>query len=147
MKSEPSCYSIDDLKRDKREPWDGVRNYQARNMMRDEMAVGDLVIFYHSNTKVIGAVGIMKVASAAYPDPTQFDPNSEHPDPKSDPENPRWFLVDVAYKKKFKRVVTLAEMKECKSLAKMRILQKGNRLSIVPLAKSEFETIVKLGEK
>ena len=114
MKSEPDAYSIDDLKRDKREPWDGIRNYQARNMMRDDMKIGDEVFFYHSNCKEPGIVGIMKAASKPYPDPTQFDKNSKSFDPKSDPDNPRWCLVDVAYKRKLKRTITLAEIKASK---------------------------------
>ena len=144
MKSEPSCYSIDDLERDKQEMWDGVRNYQVRNMMRDEMKVGDLALFYHSNTTEIGVVGTMKVASPAYPDPTQFDPKSDHPDPSSDPNNPRWLCVDVAFESKFPRVVTLAEMKQESPLKNMRTLAKGNRLSVTPVTKKEFDHIVKL---
>lgn len=148
MKSEPSCYSIDDLKRDKVEPWDGIRNYQVRNMMRDEMQVGDRALFYHSNAgNETGVVGEMTIASKAYPDPTQFDPKSDHPDPKSDPENPRWLLVDVKYKNKFKHPVTLAEMKLDPKLEGIAVLKKGNRLSVMPISKMHYEYLVKRGQK
>jgi predicted RNA-binding protein with PUA-like domain len=148
MKSEPSCYSIDDLKRDRIEPWDGIRNYQVRNMMRDEMRVGDKALFYHSNaSNETGVVGEMTIASKAYPDPTQFDPKSDHPDPKSDPENPRWLLVDVKYKSKFKHPVTLAEMKLDPKLEGIAVLKKGNRLSVMPISKKHYEYLVKLGQK
>ena len=142
MKSEPDAYSIDDLKRDKREPWDGIRNYQARNMMRDDMRVGDRVFFYHSNCKEPGVVGIMKVASKPYPDPTQFDPDSKYYDAKSDPDNPRWILVDVAYVKKLKRTITLTEIKARPELGDMVLTRKGNRLSIMPVAEDEWDVIL-----
>ena len=144
MKSEPDAYSIDDLKRDKREPWDGIRNYQARNMMRDDMRVGDEVFFYHSNCKEPGIVGLMKVASKPYPDPTQFDKNSKYFDPKSDPENPRWCLVDVAYKRKLKRTITLAEIKASKGLDGLLLTRKGNRLSIMPIEKKHWDRLLGL---
>lgn len=145
MKSEPDCFSIDDLKRVKREPWDGVRNYQARNMFRDDMAVGDKAIFYHSNAKKdTGAVGVMTIVSEAYPDPTQFDAKSDHPDPKSDPENPRWLLVDVAYESHFKHPVLLSEMRLDPKLEGLPLLAKGNRLSVMPISKKHFEYICKL---
>ncbi|MDJ0908876.1 MAG: EVE domain-containing protein [Woeseiaceae bacterium] len=142
MKSEPDAYSIDDLKRDKREPWDGIRNYQARNMMRDDMRVGDKVFFYHSNCKEPGVVGIMKVASKPYPDPTQFDPDAKYYDAKSDPDNPRWILVDVAYVKKLKRTITLTEIKAHPELGDMVLTRKGNRLSIMPVTEDEWEIIL-----
>lgn len=145
MKSEPDCYSIDDLKRDKVEPWDGTRNYQVRNMMRDDMRVGDMCLFYHSNTKEIGAVGAMKIVSKPYPDPTQFDTRSEHPDPKSDPENPRWLCVDVEFVCKFKHIVTLAEIKSDPTFENMPLVKKGNRLSVMPVIQKHFEKIVKMG--
>lgn len=143
MKSEPSTFGIDDLKTrpGKTEPWDGVRNYQARNFMRDEMQKGDLAFFYHSNCAEPGIVGIMTIASDAYPDPTQFDPEDDHYDPKSDPDKPRWYLVDVRYKRKFKRTITLQELKQHRALADMKLLQKGNRLSIMPVTRKQWEYI------
>ena len=145
MKSEPNCYSIDQLKQDKVTHWDGVRNYQARNMMRDDMQKKDLVFFYHSNAKPTGIVGIAEVSKTGYPDHTAFDPNSDHPDPKSDPENPRWFMVDVKFKKKFKRIVTLEELKQHDFLMDMKLLQRGNRLSVMPIDKKHWDYIVELG--
>ncbi len=142
MKSEPDAYSIDDLERDHREMWDGIRNYQARNMMRDDMRVGDKVFFYHSNCKEPGVVGIMKVASKPYPDPTQFDPDSKYYDSKSDPDNHRWILVDVAYVKKLKRTITLTEIKAHPELDDMILTRKGNRLSIMPVTEDEWEVIL-----
>ncbi len=142
MKSEPDAYSIDDLKRDRREPWDGVRNYQARNMMRDDMRVGDEVFFYHSNCKEPGIVGLAKVASKPYPDPTQFDPESKYYDPKSSEDNPRWCLVDVRYVRKLKRTITLAELKELPGLDGFALIRKGNRLSIMPVDPEHWELIL-----
>ena len=147
MKSEPDCYSIDDLERDDVEHWDGTRNYQVRNMMRDDMQVGDMALFYHSNTKEIGVVGIMKVVSKAYPDPTQFDPKSEHPDPKSDPEHPRWLCVDVQFIRKFPRTVTLAEIKFDPVFETMSLVKKGNRLSVMPVARKHFEKIIEMSRE
>lgn len=144
MKSEPSCFSIDDLKQVDTEPWDGIRNYQVRNMIRDDMHVGDLALFYHSNCKEIGVVGVMKIVSDAYPDPTQFDKKSDHPDPKSDPNNPTWVLIDVQFVKKFPRVVTLNELKLENALAGMPVLKKGNRLSITPVSKKHFDHVLML---
>lgn len=144
MKSEPSTFSIDDLKRNRREPWDGVRNYQARNFMRDGMRVGDGVFFYHSNCKDIGIVGIAEVASKPYPDPTQFDPDALHYDPKSDPANPRWILVDLKYRRKLKRTISLDELKSCPELAEMALVRRGNRLSVMPVSADEWEFILSL---
>ena len=145
MKSEPDCYSIDDLKRDKVEMWDGTRNYQVRNMMRDEMRVGDMALFYHSNAgKETGVVGVMEIVKEAYPDPTQFDPKSDHPDPKSDPENPRWLCVDVKFKSKLKEVITLQELKDNPKFKDMAVVQRGNRLSVMPVKKTHFDAILKL---
>ena len=146
MKSEPGEFSIDDLKNrpKKTEPWDGVRNYQARNMMRDEMKKGDLAFFYHSNCDEPGIVGIMEIVREGYPDPTAFDPNDKHYDPKSDPDNPRWIHVDVKYKRKFRRTITLSELRDKKPLHKMKLLQRGNRLSVMPVTKQEWDYIVKL---
>lgn len=147
LKSEPDCYSIDDLKRDKVEHWDGTRNYQVRNMMRDQMKKGDMCLFYHSNAKMIGVVGTMEIVKEAYPDPTQFDPKSEHPDPKSDPENPRWLCVDVKYKTTFPRTVTLAEIKIDPDFVNMPLVMKGNRLSVMPVKKQHFEKIIKMSQE
>ncbi|TNE95713.1 MAG: EVE domain-containing protein [Deltaproteobacteria bacterium] len=144
MKSEPDVFGIDDLKRVKKEPWDGVRNYQARNYMRDEMKKGDKILFYHSNTDVPGVVGIMEVSKEAFPDHTSWDKKSKYFDPKSSEENPRWFMIEVKYVSKFPRTVSLQEMKDMKPLSEMKILQKGNRLSITPVTKAEFDHIVKV---
>ena len=143
MKSEPDVFSIDDLKGrpKKTEPWDGVRNYQARNFMRDEMRIGDMILFYHSNCKPPGIAGLAKVVKEAYPDHTAFDKKSKYFDPKSNPENPRWMMVDVQYVKKFKDVISLDELKRHANLKDMAVLRKGNRLSITPVAKEEFEFI------
>lgn len=148
MKSEPDCYSIDDLKSDKVTMWDGTRNYQVRNMMRDEMKVGDLVLFYHSNAgKETGVVGVMKVVKNAYPDPTQFDPKSEHPDPKSDLQNPRWLCVDVYFVEKLPRLVSLSEIKLDPAFAGMPLVKKGNRLSVFPVQKQHFLAIIHISKQ
>ncbi|GMQ96306.1 MAG: EVE domain-containing protein [Gammaproteobacteria bacterium] len=146
MKSEPGEFSIDDLmaQRPRIEPWDGVRNYQARNMLRDEMKPGDKAFFYHSACEEPGIVGIMKIAGKAYPDPTAFDPEDKHFDPKSDQENPRWFLVDVEFVRKLKRTISLRELKEHDALADMLLLRRGNRLSIMPVSESDWNTILAL---
>ncbi|MGJ8652626.1 MAG: EVE domain-containing protein [Opitutaceae bacterium] len=147
MKSEPDVFSFDDLKArsGQTEPWDGVRNYQARNYMRDEMKVGDLILFYHSNAKPPGVAGIAEVASQPYPDPTAFDVQSKYHDPKSDPENPRWILIDVKYNSDIQRLVSLEEMKGMPELEEMRVLQRGCRLSITPVTETEFNAIRKAG--
>jgi predicted RNA-binding protein with PUA-like domain len=147
MKSEPDVFSFEDLKNrpSQKEPWNGVRNYQARNFMRDEMKVGDLILFYHSSCEIPGIAGIAKVASAPYPDVTQFDKKSEYFDPKATKEVPRWFLVDVAFEKDLKNHVSLSELKTVEELKEMRLLKPGNRLSILPVTRSEFEIIRKLG--
>ncbi len=144
MKSEPDAYSIDDLERDGREPWDGIRNYQARNTMRDEMKIGDEIFFYHSNCKEPGIVGIMEVASEPYPDPTQFDPQSKYYDPKSTEEDPRWCLVDVAFVRKMKRTITLAEIRETPGLDGLILTRKGNRLSIMPIEQKHWAKLLSL---
>ncbi len=142
MKTEPNEFSIDDLKRKNREQWDGVRNYQVRNMMRDEMRVGDLALMYHSNAgKETGVVGVMEVAKVAYPDPTQFDSKSAHPDPKSDTDNPRWLCVDVKFISKFPRLISLQEMNKIDKLKHMKLLQKGNRLSMMSVEEKDFMII------
>ena len=142
MKSEPSEYSIDHLKRDKVEHWDGVRNYQARNMMRDQMKKGDLAFLYHSNCDEIGIVGVMTVHKESYPDHTAFDPKDKHYDPKSDLDKPRWFMVDVKYKRKMKRVISLQELRETKGLEEMALVRKGNRLSVMPVSEDEWNLIL-----
>lgn len=147
MKSEPNCFSIDDLRNSPNQTWywDGVRNYQARNFMRDSMKIHDRIFFYHSNCKPPGIVGIAEVASAAYPDHTAFDPTSEHPDSNSTPENPRWFMVDVCFVEKFKELVSLERLKSYPELSQMQLLRKGNRLSILPVSQFEWDFIIQLG--
>jgi len=144
MKSEPDAYSIDDLARDGRSMWDGIRNYQARNMMRDDMRVGDKAFFYHSSCAQPGIAGIMKIASKPYPDPTQFDPQSKYHDPKSSKDAPRWQLVDVQFVRKFARTVSLAELKEQPDLGEMLLLRRGNRLSIMPVSRRHWDLITRL---
>ncbi len=144
MKSEPDAFSIDDLKRKKREPWDGVRNYQARNFMRDGMRPGDQVFFYHSNCTVPGIVGIAEVATDAYPDPSQFDPKSKYFDAGSSRDNPRWMLVDVKFVKKLKRTISLDELKGDPALEGMALLRKGNRLSVMPVEAAHWKHILAL---
>jgi len=145
MKSEPDAFSIDDLKRVGTEPWTGVRNYQARNFMRS-MAKGDQAFFYHSNCdKLPGVVGLAKVASAAYPDPTQFDPDSDYYDPKAGPANPRWFLVDVRFQRKFKRTIGLDELRgHAPALSDFALLNRGNRLSVLPVSAAQWQFILEL---
>ncbi len=149
MKSEPSVFGFDDLLAapNRTEMWDGVRNYQARNFMRDRMSPGDRVLFYHSNCKPPGVAGIAEVASEPYPDPTQFDPNSRYYDPKSTREKPRWFLVDVRAIQSLPRLVPLPELKEREELSDMPLVQKGNRLSIMPVSRTHYETIIAMAER
>ncbi|GMQ91164.1 MAG: EVE domain-containing protein [Gammaproteobacteria bacterium] len=146
MKSEPGEFSIGDLVKrpNKTEHWDGVRNYQARNFMRDDMKKGDQIFFYHSNCSEPGIVGIARVAREGYPDFTAFDPKDKHYDPKSKKDKPTWFMVDVLYVKRFKRTVTLVELKNEKKLKDMRLVQRGNRLSIIPITEKEWDTILKM---
>ena len=146
VKSEPEVFSIDDLSKSKNKTtyWDGVRNYQARNFIRDEMKLGDKVLFYHSNTEPNAVVGICEVVKEAYPDFTAFDPKDIHYDPKSKKESPAWFMVDLKFEEKFSKPVTLQEIKTNKKLQKMRLVQPGNRLSVMPVEKEEFDEIVKL---
>jgi len=145
MKSEPDVYSIDDLQRDGTEPWDGVRNYQARNFMR-EMVEGDLVIFYHSSAKPPGAAGLCRVCREAYPDPTQFDPQSEYYDPKSKKEDPRWSLVEVEFVEKFEELIPLEALKRDPALRDMLVTQKGSRLSVQPVEKRHFKHVLKMAK-
>ena len=144
MKSEPDAFSIDDLARVGTEPWTGVRNYQARNFMRDGMKPGDGVLFYHSSCDEPGVVGLAEVASEAYPDPTQFDRRSDYHDPASTPENPRWMLVDVAFRRKLKRTITLAELKAEPKLEDFALLRRGNRLSVLPVTRAQWNCILAL---
>jgi len=144
MKNEPEDYNIDDLKRDKIEPWDGIRNYQVRNMIRDEMMIGDQAFFYHSNCEIPGIYGLMTINTKAYPDHTAFDKKAKYYDPKSKKENPTWLMVDVKYKRKLKKVISLTELKKHKSLSNMRVVQKGNRLSITKVTKKEWDFILNL---
>lgn len=147
FKSEPDEFSFQDLKKRKKmtEPWNGVRNYQARNYMRDGMKVGDIGLFYHSNTAVPGIAGLVKISKSAYPDPTQFDPGSDYHDPKSDPSNPRWLLVEVTWEADFPQFVSLDQMKEDPRLDGMLILRRGNRLSITPVEAGHFARIASFG--
>lgn len=144
MKSEPNAFSIDDLKAKKTEPWDGVRNYQARNMMRDDMQIADMAFFYHSNCKPPGIVGTMTVVKTGYPDCTAWDKTDEHFDPKSTPEHPRWWRVDVGFKEKFDQMITLDDLKANPALVDLPILKKGNRLSIVPVTTAQWQAILKM---
>src|SRR5215471_13774938 len=145
IKSEPTSYSIDDLKRDKTTLWEGVRNYQARNIMVKEMKVGDLAIFYHSSAEPPGAVGVAEISGAAEPDPTQFDASDSHYDPKATPAKPIWFCVRVKFREKFTRQVALSELREQKGLANMVLLKRGSRLSVQPVTPKEFEIVSTLG--
>lgn len=149
MKSEPSTFSIDHLatRPDQTEPWEGVRNYQARNFMRDEMQVGDEAFFYHSNCDTPGIVGIVTIVKSAYPDHFALKKNSPYYDPKSTTENPRWYMVDVKLKQKFDTVISLRALKENTALAEMPLVQKGNRLSILPVTPNEWRTILKMLKK
>ena len=144
MKSEPDVYSIDDLERDGREMWDSIRNYQARNMMRDDMRIGDEIFFYHSNCKEPAIAGISRVASAPYPDPTQFDSSSRYFDPKSSKDEPRWILVDVEFVRKLKKPIKLAEIKSNPGLDDMILTRRGNRLSIMPVNKDHWDLVLTL---
>ncbi len=144
MKSEPDVYGIDHLaaEPDGVEHWDGIRNYQVRNLFRDQFQVGDQAFFYHSNTKVPGIVGVMEVVSEAYPDHTAFDPDEKYYDPKSDPDNPRWLMVDVRYVRHLDRLISLAELKADPALADMRLVQRGNRLSVMPVTEAQWQHIL-----
>lgn len=143
MKSEPDVFGIEHLRRKGTEHWDGVRSYQARNLMRDEMRVGDPVLFYHSNAKPPGVAGLAEVASEPYPDHTSWDPKSKYFDPKSTPESPRWFMVDIRYVDTFPRFVSLDELRTHLQLEDMVLLNRS-RLSVQPVAKNQFDFIVRL---
>lgn len=145
FKSEPEEFSIDMLKEVKREPWGGVRNYQARNYMRDGMQVGDLAFFYHSNCEVPGIVGICSVAAKAHVDASQFDPKSDYYDPASKPDAPRWLCVDVAFKRKFKRTISLGEIQQhADALSDFALTKRGNRLSVLPVTAAQWEYLIAL---
>lgn len=145
MKCEPEAYSIDDLARDGSTCWEGVRNFQARNYLRDDFQVGDGVLFYASNSVPSGVAGLAEVSRAAYPDSFAFDPKHDYFDPKSDPENPTWYMVDVNFVEKFPEVISLDTLKVTPGLEEMMVIRKGMRLSIQPVAKPEFEIVKKLG--
>ena len=146
MKSEPAAFGIDDLAAlpDQTDHWEGVRNYQARNMLRDQMRRGDQVFFYHSNTAQPGIVGIAEVVREGYPDPTALDPQSKYYDPKSDPQNPRWFMVDIRLVRTLRRTITLAELKRYPQLEDFPLLRRGNRLSVMPVTREQWEFILRL---
>jgi predicted RNA-binding protein with PUA-like domain len=145
VKTEPHVYSIDDLKRDKKTAWTGVRNYQARNFLQ-QMAVGDHVIVYHSNAEPPGVVGIAKVAAVAKPDLTQFDEKSEFFDPKATSEKPRWFCPDISFVKRLPTMVSLDDLRQNKALEGLLLLQKGSRLSVIPVSERHFRAIVEMGQ-
>ncbi|MBE1276086.1 EVE domain-containing protein [Enterovibrio baiacu] len=145
LKTEPDTFSIDTLKQQKVSCWEGVRNYQARNMMRDGMKVGDQAFIYHSSCKDVGVVGIAEVVKEAYPDHFQFDPESHYFDPKSAPDNPRWIMVDVAYRQHL-NYVSLARIKANPALEEMPLVKRGNRLSIMPLTESQWHEIIAMSE-
>ena len=149
MKSEPNTFSIDTLKSrpNKTDHWDGVRNYQARNMMRDDMKKGDLVLFYHSNCTPPGVAGIAKIVKEAYPDHTAFDPDSPYFDPKSNPENPRWMMVDVQFQEKFPRLISLDTLKTLPALHDCALIRKGNRLSIMPISQAGWNAVLKIAKE
>lgn len=147
MKSEPDAYSIDDLERDGVEPWDGIRNYQARNFLRDKVQKGDRVLFYHSNAKPPGVVGIMECVSGPEPDELAFDSKSKYYDPKSDPEDPTWIQRQMKFVRKLPRMVTLTELKEEPELDGMLVTKKGQRLSIQPVDKAHYDHVLKMAKR
>ena len=144
MKSEPDVFGIVDLQKVGIEPWDGVRNYQARNMMRDQMQVGDQVFFYHYNCDVPGIVGVAEIATQGYPDDTAVNPEAKYFDPKSDPNKPRWYRVDVKFGRKLKRTISLRELREQTALENMPLVRKGCRLSVMPVTADEWQAILAL---
>ena len=149
MKSEPDVYGFDDLMAEPNQTdhWDGVRNYQARNIMRDQMKVGDQVLFYHSNTKPPHVAGLAEVVREGYPDHTAFDPNEKYFDPKSDPENQRWYMVNVKGLSALPAIISLQELKDHPNLTEMKVVQRGQRLSVQPVTKEEFETVIAMAEQ
>ena len=147
MKCEPEAYTIEDLERDGTTTWEGVRNFQARNMMRDDMKVGDGVLFYASNAEPSGVTGVAEVAREGYPDSYAFQKGHKYFDPKSDPANPTWYMVDVRFVEKFPAIVSLAELKATQGLETMVVTQKGSRLSVQPVTRKEYEIVLKLGRR
>jgi predicted RNA-binding protein with PUA-like domain len=147
MKCEPAAYTIDDLERDGTTTWEGVRNFQARNMMRDDMKVGDGVLFYASNADPSGVTGIAEISRAGYPDPFAFEKGHTYYDEKSDPENPTWYMVDLRFVEKLPGIIPLETLKETRGLQDMVVVRKGSRLSVQPVTKREFDIVVKLGRK
>lgn len=146
MKTEPACYSIDDLLNETITSWDGIRNYQARNFMRDKMQIGDGVLFYHSSTNPAGVTGLAKVCKTAYPDHTAQDPENRHFDPKASKEKPIWMMIDVEFIEKFNKLISISELRSYPELDGMLLFQKGQRLSIQPVEKKHFDFIVKLSK-
>ena len=148
FKSEPDVFSFDDLckAKGKRTLWDGVRNYQARNFMRDQMKKGDGVLYYHSNAKPVGIAGVAEVVKEGYPDPTQFDPKDSHFDAKSDPDDPRWFVVDIKAIAALPEFVTLDALKGNAKLGEMAVVQRGQRLSVQPVTAAEWKEVLKMGK-
>jgi predicted RNA-binding protein with PUA-like domain len=147
LKCEPEAYTIEDLERDGTTTWEGVRNYQARNYMRDDMKVGDGVLFYASNAEPSGVTGVAEISREGYPDPFSFQEGHKYHDPKSDPENPMWYMVEIRFVEKFPGIIPLAVLKETRGLKDMMVVQKGSRLSVQPVTKKEFDIVVKLGRK
>ena len=147
MKCEPSAYTIDDLKRDGQTAWEGVRNYQARNFMRDQMHPGDAVLFYASNAEPSGVTGLARIARGGYPDEYSWKKGHKYYDEASSPEKPLWFMVDIEFVEKFPAIVALDTLRHTKGLEKMVLLKKGSRLSVQPVSKSEYEIVVRLGRK
>lgn len=148
VKSEPDVFSFEDLKKSKNKTtcWDGVRNYQARNFLKNEMKAGDEVLFYHSNTEPPAVVGVCRVVKEGYADHTQFDPEDKHFFPSADPKNPIWYMVDIQFAKQLRKPVTLADIKTNRKLKNMKLVKRGNRLSVMPVQKEEFDEIIKMGE-
>lgn len=147
MKSEPDVYSIDDLARDGRTGWEGVRNYTARNWMRDDMKVGDRVLFYHSNAEPKGVAGVAEIVREAYPDPHALDPKSKYYDETAKPDEPRWVTVDIGFVEKFPRVVDLAALKAEPALAGMEVTKRGSRLSVHPVDAAHFAKVLEMAKK
>lgn len=147
MKSEPDVYGIEHLEKEGVNMWEGCRNYTVRNFIRDEMKIGDLAFFHHSNSSPSGIIGTMEIVSDPYPDPTQWDPESHYYDPKSPKENPRWFVRDVKFRSKFSRLISLDELRQTPGLESMLVIRKGQRLSIMPVTPEEWEIVNKLAKK